>query len=150
MKKFLIAAALAFAPAFAMAEETATDASAAAEVDYAAQIAELGGDAAEGAKVYRKCRTCHVIDKEQNRAGPHQVGIIGRPAGAVDGFRYSDAMAGSGIVWDAETLDGYLENPRKYMPGNKMAFPGLRDEADRKNVIAYLLEAGGVYEGGDS
>lgn len=141
MRKFLLAAALTVVPAAALADNHGE----AVEVDYAAQVAELGGDAEKGAKVYRKCKTCHVIDSEKNRAGPHQVGIIGRPAGVVDGFKYSKAMAESGLVWDVATIDGYLENPRKFLPGNKMAFPGLKKEQDRKDVIAYLLEAGGVY-----
>ncbi len=136
MKKFIVAAALALAPMAAAAED----------VNYAAQVEALGGDAAAGAKVYNKCKACHVIDKEQNRVGPHQVGVIGRPAGAVEGFRYSKAMADSGLVWDAATLDAYLENPRGYLKGTKMAFAGLKDEQDRKDVIAYLLDAGGVWE----
>lgn len=144
MKKLMIAALLAFAPTFAMAEDTATEAAGA--VDYAAQVAELGGDAANGEKVYRKCQACHVIDEETNRVGPHQVAVVGRPAGVVEGFRYSKAMSESGLVWDVETLNAYLENPRKFLKGTKMAFAGLKKEQDRADVIAYLLEAGGVYE----
>jgi len=95
-------------------------------------------DPAAGERVFRQCQACHVVDQEQNRVGPHLVGIIGRAAGAVEDFRYSDAMAESGIVWDAETLDAYLADPRGYIPGNRMAFAGLRKEEDRANVIAYL------------
>jgi len=86
------------------------------------------GDPAKGKRVFRKCQACHVPDKAQNRVGPHLVGIFGRKAGAVEGFKYSDAMAESGVVWTAETLAGYLANPREYMPGNRMAFAGLRKD----------------------
>lgn len=102
------------------------------------------GDAAAGEAVFRACRSCHVVDKEQNRVGPHLVGIVGRAVGAVEGFRYSDAMLtwGEGKVWDAATLDAYLENPRDVVKGTRMAYPGLRDAEDRANIIAYLEGAG--------
>ncbi len=97
------------------------------------------GDAAKGEKVFKKCKACHVVDKEKNKTGPHLVGLFGRKAGSVKSFkRYSKAIKGSGIVWTAETLDGYLENPKKYLKGGKMAFAGLKKEKDRQNVIAYL------------
>ena len=107
----------------------------------AAPQAFAAGDAANGKKVFRKCQACHVVNKEQNRVGPHLVGIMGRAAGAVDGFKYSKAMAESGITWDDATLDAYLENPRGYIKGNRMAFPGLKKAEDRADVIAYLKEA---------
>ncbi len=97
------------------------------------------GDVAKGEKVFKKCKACHVVDKEKNKTGPHLVGLFGREAGSVKSFkRYSKAIKGSGIVWTAETLDGYLENPKKYLKGGKMAFAGLKKEKDRQNVIAYL------------
>ena len=97
------------------------------------------GDAAKGEKVFKKCKACHVVDKQKNKTGPHLVGLFGREAGSVKSFkRYSKAIKGSGIVWTAETLDGYLENPKKYLKGGKMAFAGLKKEKDRQNVIAYL------------
>jgi len=101
-------------------------------------MASSGGDAKAGKKVFRKCKACHVVDAEKNRVGPHLVGIIGRASGSVEGFKYSKAMAGADLTWDVETLSAYLANPKKYMPGNKMAFPGLRKEKDVVNVIAYL------------
>jgi cytochrome c len=97
------------------------------------------GDAAAGERVFRQCQACHVIDAEQNRVGPHLVGIIGRPAGAVEGFKYSDAMANSGIVWDETTIAEYLANPRTYVEGNRMAFAGLRNEQQIADVIAYIV-----------
>ena len=97
------------------------------------------GDIAKGEKVFKKCKACHVVDKEKNKTGPHLVGLIGREAGSVDSFKkYSKAIKGSGIVWNAETLDGYLANPKKYLKGTKMAFAGLKKEKDRQNIIAYL------------
>lgn len=104
-------------------------------------LARADGDAAEGAKVFKKCSVCHVVDKPQNRVGPSLLGVIGRPAGTVEGFKYSEAMKGSGIVWSAETLDAYLADPKGYIPGNKMAFAGLKKPEERADVIAYIVEA---------
>lgn len=101
------------------------------------------GDAAKGKKVYNKCKACHVVDAEKNRVGPHLKGLIGRVAGTVEGYKYSKANKESGITWTEQVLFEYLENPKKYMKGTKMAFPGLRKEQDRWNVIAYIKEAGG-------
>jgi cytochrome c len=103
-------------------------------------VAQAEGDAAAGEKVFRKCKACHVIDSEKNRLGPHLIGLFGRAAGGVDGFKYSKAMAESGVTWDETTLDAYLADPKGYIPKNKMAFPGLKKEADRANIIAYLKE----------
>ena len=95
-------------------------------------------DVKRGEKVYRKCKACHFIDKEKNRVGPHLVGIIGRTAGSVEGFRYSKAMKASGTVWDEKTIDEFLVKPKQYIPGNKMVFPALKKEKDRRDVIAYI------------
>ena len=108
----------------------------------APQAPAVAADAANGQKVFRQCQACHVADQEQNRVGPHLVGIIGRPAGAVEGFKYSDAMANSGIVWDQTTIAEYLANPRTYVNGNRMAFAGLRKPEDIADVIAYLESVG--------
>lgn len=104
-------------------------------------LAQAEGDAAAGEKVFRKCKACHVIDSEKNRLGPHLVGIFGRESGSVDGFKYSSAMQEAGITWDETTIDEYLADPKGFVPKNKMAFPGLKKEEDRANVIAYLKEA---------
>lgn len=106
--------------------------------------AKADGDPAKGKKVFNKCRTCHVVDKEQNKVGPNLVGLFGRQAGSVEGFKYSDAMMASGIVWDDETITAYLEDPKDYIPGNRMAFPGLRKEEEIEDLLAYLhQETGG-------
>ncbi|GEQ97930.1 cytochrome c [Iodidimonas gelatinilytica] len=100
------------------------------------------GDADIGAKIFRRCQACHTVNEGQHRVGPSLFGVIGRKAGSVEGFtRYSDAMTSSGITWTEDTLSAYLENPREYIPGNKMAFPGLRKEEDRDNVIAFIERA---------
>ena len=99
------------------------------------------GDPAAGKKVFNKCRACHVVDAEKNRVGPYLKGVMGRPAGAVESFTYSSAMTDSGIVWDEATIAEYVADPKGYIPGNKMAFPGLKKEADVENLIAYLQEA---------
>ncbi len=108
---------------------------------FAGSAAQAEGDAEKGKKVYNKCKACHVIDSDKNRVGPNLQGIFGRTAGAVEGFKYSDAMMDSGIVWDETTIAEYLTDPKGYIPGNRMAFPGLRKEADVANVIAYMKEA---------
>ena len=97
------------------------------------------GDIDAGAKVFKKCKACHWADKEKNKTGPHLVGIIGRAAGSLESYKkYSKAMKASGIVWDETTLTDYLRAPKKYLKGTKMAFAGLKKDADIENVIAYL------------
>lgn len=99
-------------------------------------------DAENGADVFKRCRACHDVgENAKNKVGPLLNGIIGRKAGTIEGFNYSDAnkKAGSeGWVWTEEKMLEYLLNPRTAMPGNKMAFAGIRDEQDRKDLIAYL------------
>lgn len=103
--------------------------------------AALAQDADKGKKVFNKCKTCHVVDEEKNKIGPNLVGIIGRPAGSVADFKYSDAMMASGITWDAETISAYVADPKGYIPGNKMAFAGLKKEEEIADLIAYLEAA---------
>ncbi len=103
--------------------------------------AHAEGDPAKGKKVFNKCKACHFADKKKNKVGPYLVGIVGRKAASVEGFKYSKAMqakAAEGLVWTEENLDKYLEKPKKFIPGNKMAFAGLKKAEDRANVIAYL------------
>jgi cytochrome c2 len=100
------------------------------------------GNAEEGAEVYKKCRACHDVGPDaKNKVGPLLNDIIGRKAGTIEGFAYSEAnkAAGDGgLVWTEEVMFKYLENPLTYMKGTKMAFAGLKDPQDRKDVIAYL------------
>ena len=96
------------------------------------------GDAAAGKKVFNKCKVCHSLTAGENKIGPSLAGVVGRASGTVADFAYSDAMKGSGLTWDEATLDKYLADPKGFVPGNKMAFAGLKKEAERENVIAYL------------
>ncbi len=100
-----------------------------------------------GEKVFRKCKACHQIGEgAKNRSGPHLNDVLGRAAGAVDGFRYSNAMqdAGeNGLVWTDEDLKAFLAKPRDYLKGTKMSFAGLKDDEDLDAILAYLRSAGG-------
>ena len=99
------------------------------------------GSSAQGEKVFKKCAACHIVAPGRKKVGPSLHGVIGRTAGTADGYRYSKAMAAygqSGVVWGADTLNVYLEAPRKVVKGTKMSFPGLKKAQDRADVIAYL------------
>ena len=87
---------------------------------------------------FAKCGPCHSLVPGRNRIGPSLAGAYGRKAGAGTGFRYSEGMASSGLVWDVATLDRYLTRPRDVVPAGKMTFSGLSDPAARAEVIAYL------------
>ncbi|MEM7430026.1 MAG: cytochrome c family protein [Pseudomonadota bacterium] len=114
----------------------------------AAAVFSVGAQAAEpdlkkGKKVFRKCKACHLVDKEKNKLGPHLVNVFGRKAAGLESYgkKYSKAMKAKGeegLVWNEETLDAYLTKPKKYVPGTKMAFPGLKKEKQRINLIAYI------------
>jgi len=105
------------------------------------QAALAEGDAAKGEKIYKKCKACHSLEAGKKKVGPSLAGLFGRTAGTVEGFKYSTAMKDSGIVWDEETLDSFLTKPKDMVPKTRMAFPGLKKEQDRMDVIAYLKEA---------
>jgi cytochrome c len=101
-------------------------------------------DAEKGAKVFNKCMACHAID-EKNKIGPSLKGIVGRKAATVEGFKYSDAMLAKGtegVIWDEATLTTYLPDPKAFVPGTKMSFPGLKNPEDVANVIAFLKTKG--------
>lgn len=102
---------------------------------------ELAGDPANGESVFRKCMSCHRVGPDaRNMVGPALNGVVGRAAGSVPDFNYSDAMKSSGITWDAANLDQFLAAPREFVAGTKMVFPGLPDAQDRADVIAYLSQ----------
>lgn len=94
-------------------------------------------DAGHGKSVFKACAACHATD-HANRVGPGLQGIVGRKAGTAPGFRYSNAMKDSSIVWDDKWLDAYLESPQKAVPGNKMPYAGLKNATDRADLIGYL------------
>jgi len=100
------------------------------------------GDIAHGRQVYKKCQACHSLEPGRNLLGPSLAGILGTKAGEVPNYNFSNAMKQSGIVWTPENLDAYLRDPQKLVPGNKMPFPGLKTDDDRKNVIAYIASTG--------
>ena len=96
------------------------------------------GDAAAGRLVFRKCQACHSMEPGKVMLGPSLAGILGRKAGSEAGYSYSPAMKQANIVWDEKTLDAYLTDPQKVVPGNKMPFPGLKTDTDRADVIAFF------------
>ena len=99
------------------------------------------GDAEAGKTVFRKCTMCHSPDEGVNKIGPSLFGVVGRTPGGIESFRYSKAMTAfgeDGKVWTEELLNEYLLSPRVLIPGNRMGFPGLRDETQREDIIAYL------------
>ena len=106
----------------------------------ATEVAAITGDVKKGKKVFNKCKACHKLKEGKNGTGPSLYAVFGRTAGTIDGFKYSPAMAESGIVWTAETLAAFVKNPKTYVPKNKMSFRGLRKDADIENLIAYLAD----------
>ena len=102
--------------------------------------------AARGQELFARCSACHAADRPLTKVGPHLVGVFGRTAGSLDGFPYSEALMDSGLVWDDATLAAFLHNPRELVPGNRMAFVGMRDDADVAAVIAYLRAVSGPEE----
>ena len=119
------------------AEPAATEAAAPAPAA-GAEYASFTTDAAAGEKVFALCRSCHVLYEGVNRVGPSLHKVVGRASGSVAGFSYSDANKNSGVTWTTDVLFKYLEDPKGFMPGTKMAFPGIKDAQDRANLVAYL------------
>jgi cytochrome c len=99
----------------------------------------LAQDAEAGKKVFQKYAPCHSVGPgAANKVGPNLSGLVGRKAGTEEGFSYSDAMKNSGITWDEATFKEYITDPKKKVPGNKMLFPGVKDELERDDLFAYL------------
>ena len=100
--------------------------------------------AASGEKIYRKCKACHQVGEgAKNRVGPQLNGVMGRAAGAVEGFKYSKAMTAKGaegLVWSDENLSAFLEKPKDFVPKTKMSFRGLKSAEDRAAIAAYLSQ----------
>jgi S-disulfanyl-L-cysteine oxidoreductase SoxD len=113
-----------------------------AQVDEDVQVAQAdasAGDPIAGEQVFRRCQTCHTVEEgAAERLGPNLWGVFGREAGEREGFNYSPAMADSDVVWTEATMKDFLRDPRGFLPGNRMAFPGLRDQEALDDVIAYL------------
>lgn len=98
----------------------------------------LQGDAVAGRQIFKKCQACHSLELGKTILGPSLAGIVGRKSGAEPNFNYSPAMKQAGLTWDAATLDAYLVDPQKLVSGNRMPFPGLKTDQERKDVIAFL------------
>jgi len=96
--------------------------------------------AQDGKTVFAQCAACHTLDGD-SAVAPTLKGVFGRKAGSVAGFRYSRAMKNAQIVWDEKTIDAYITDPQKVVPGNLMPFSGLPKAEDRAAVIAYLKSA---------
>jgi cytochrome c len=97
---------------------------------------ELFGDPRSGQEIYSRCLACHTLDYD--RTGPRHCGLFGRRAGSVPGFPYSEAMKRSEIVWNEHTLDRFLADPLKTIPGTTMGYAGIPDSKERADLIAYL------------
>jgi cytochrome c len=99
----------------------------------------LAADLAAGEKIFKtQCGICHTVVAGQNRIGPTLFGVVGRPAGSVPGFNFTADHKKLGITWDAATLDKYLANPRAMVPDTSMVYAGLKDDAERADLVAYL------------
>ena len=123
-----------------------TQAPATTETMVAEELVCVAEDVAKGKKVYKKCKACHLVNKEKNKVGPHLVGLFGRKAGSVEKYRYSKAMkkaAEGGLVWNIKTLDTFLTKPKKMIPKTKMTFRGLKKEKQRNALLCYIKSVNG-------
>ena len=127
-------------PAVPPASETAEDA--AEQQERVAALSAPYNEASyeAGRRVFAQCRSCHTIAANGgNRVGPNLHGVFGRKIGTAEDFSYSQAVQSANFTWDAQQLEQWLANPRTFLPGNRMAFAGVRDAAQRRDVIAYLM-----------
>lgn len=148
MRQFFLAVSLAALAACGPAAERPAPPPPPVQVDPAVQQARITAlpspyneaqyDA--GRRVFAQCRACHTLaEGAGNRVGPNLFGVFGREIGGAPGFAYSQAVQNADFVWDGEQLDHWLENPHTFLPGNRMAFTGVRDPNQRRDLIAYLM-----------
>ena len=116
------------------------------------------GDPEQGAQAFRACIACHSLEPGKHRTGPSLAGILGRKAGTAEGFRrYSPALKSADVLWNEASLDTWIADPRAFIPGNRMTFPGLPDAQARADLIAHLAKShpegevgsGGMMDMGD-
>lgn len=125
-------------------EKAAAPAPAPTDAEKQALLAQLPApyntaDLENGRKKFALCRSCHTLPEGgPNMTGPNLHGVFGRQIGTGADFKYSDAAKNAGFIWDAAKLDGWLAAPKTFLPGNKMAFIGVKDAKDRTDLIAYL------------
>ena len=127
--------------AYAVEIEEAAPAEEAEEIDLAALVASA--EPSEGERLFRQCAACHKLEEGANAVGPYLWGVVGRDVATASGYSYSDALASIDGAWDLEHLNAFLEDPKGYAPGTKMAYGGMDDPQDRVNLIAYLNEVDG-------
>ena len=99
------------------------------------------GDVQRGTQVFAQCKVCHSLEAGKNMVGPSLHGLVGRKAGSVPGFAYSPAMKNSNVTWNNDTLSKYLTDPKAFIPGDKMAFTGIKDPSKLGDLLAYLDQA---------
>lgn len=100
-------------------------------------------DIKKGKKVFKKCKACHSLTEGKNKVGPSMFGLIGSNSGAVEGYKYSDAMLAANLTWDEATLKEFLRKPKELVPKTKMAFGGLKKEKQIDDLFAYLQSVAG-------
>ena len=105
-------------------------------------VAQQAGDAAAGQRVFNQCRACHTVDQGgRNTVGPNLFGVLDRRAGAVEGFRYSAnlrELGAGGLMWSDDRLRAYVRNPKDVVPRGSMSYPGLRNDTQINDLMAYL------------
>lgn len=141
MRQLAIIAPLLFVLAACGGSDQAEPEAETAAAPDAAEMAPAATAEVSGEKSFAKCAACHKVEKDApNGIGPNLHGIFGKAVASVEGFAYSPAMKAKGGNWDEASLDAYLENPRKIVPGTKMAFAGISDAEERKALIDWLKE----------
>jgi cytochrome c len=110
-------------------------------IPFAVPSANAGVDPDKGKAVFEQCAACHSLGEAGDYDGPTLKGVFGRKAGSLEDYRYSAAMKRSAVTWDAMTLDQYVTDPQAFIPGNRMAFAGITDKAERDDLLAYLAIA---------
>ena len=127
----------------AMMALLAVAAPASADADLDARLA--AANLKRGQLLYMVCKACHDVEAGlPHKVGPNLHGMFGRKAGTAEGFKYTDAMVKSGIVWTPETMDAWLKQPGALVPGNGMAFAGIANDADRASLVAWLMANSGA------